>query len=523
MKLTGFLKKSIPCAIFCLIFALALSWLTDVLTPKATNRYYILERYLEDHPEDYLHDVQVFGSCHSYTSFNPVYLERRTGISAFVYGNAGEIIPTTYVRMAEQFKKHTPKVALVEIWGINPYETYDSRSRIFGFYLANNLERTGFSLAKQEVIGDFDALSFEGDEYAYDDVSYIKMNFPIVNYKERFFDGSLTDVDLSYSFEKTQPYSTEYTFSEMTSRLSLNGYKKNPSKWVLDYPEKQNVIEEGDFLEIEPDIVKYIRKIIDLCKENDVALIFYRSPYLARVNELRKLNHMRQLCQENGVLFLDLEQELSYSYYSDFLDTEHLSEAGADRSTEFLIPYILQAMEGSGISNTYTGGTLPDDLLENGDFTDPVNSRGQTSYTGADYTIDAWRTNFSGDTVELAAEGLKNTCHSTMQGWHLHQSLDDTSSLVGGAVTAVFHIVGHSGESIRPVISCRDANDEEIRTASAALADGLVTVTCPVPEGTEYIRVGFYGYDGAADGDFIAISSVSLYEGAYTAETLPAA
>jgi hypothetical protein len=74
-----------------------------------------------------------------------------------------------------------------------------------------------------------------------------------------------------------------------------------------------------------------------------VELIFYRSPYISKENELRKLNHFRQICDQHDVLFLDLEQEIDYDYNTDVFDYEHLSETGATKSTDFLIPYILEA------------------------------------------------------------------------------------------------------------------------------------------------------------------------------------
>ena len=52
----------------------------------------------------------------------------------------------------------------------------------------------------------------------------------------------------------------------MSSRLANNGFKVTPSKSIEDYPDHQNYIGEDEFLEIEPDIVKYIEKIIALCE-----------------------------------------------------------------------------------------------------------------------------------------------------------------------------------------------------------------------------------------------------------------
>ena len=49
----------------------------------------------------------------------------------------------------------------------------------------------------------------------------------------------------------------------------------------------------------------------------------------------------------------------------------------------------------------------PRNLLDNSDFTNPVNKRGQTSYTGNGYTIDRWRTTAATTSHELTSGGIK--------------------------------------------------------------------------------------------------------------------
>lgn len=323
------MKKFLSCILFCLILFGLIGQLGDILISKPNNRYYMLEKHLEEIGTEF--DVQVFGSCHSYTSFNPNTLWEQTGLDSFVFGNPGEIMPATYLRMREQFKDYAPKVALVEIWGINPYETYDSTASILESYFPPNIERIPFSLEKLKVIRDFETLDL------------VEMNFTISKYKDRILENALQDFDFDYSFDAAKACAWEDVRDEMTSRLENNGLKVNPSNPLDQYEALQNHVDEDDVLEIEPDIAKYITKIIELCEAYDVELIFYRSPYVAKVNELRKRNHFRQICDAQDVLFIDLEQEIDYDYSTDFFDYEHLSEAGAAKSTEFLIPYILEA------------------------------------------------------------------------------------------------------------------------------------------------------------------------------------
>ena len=491
------LKILVSCVLFVALTLHLLGVAADILTPKFENRYYVLEDYLEDHPEHNLHDVKIFGSCHAYTSFNPVYMEEVTGVSGFVYANAGEIIPTTYARMVDQFEKHVPKVALVEIWGMNPYETYSTQEDVFGHYLTNNLERTEFSLAKQEIILDF-------SDKEYESIDLLSMNFPVMNYKDRILDGSLTALDFNYSFEETQPYTATGTYYEMTTRLKNNGYRATLSHPIENYPQKQNTIAPGEMVEIEPDIVKYIQKIIELCKSKDVELIFYRSPYISTVNELKKLNHLKQICDENEVLFIDLEAEIQYDYKTDFLDYQHLSEIGANKSTECLLPYIMDAL-----GQTWEKKEIQrENLLVNSDLTVLDNTN-----------ADTWKSRL--DKIYAEESGVRVDLGSSEEGWVFYQDVDGMADLVGESVTVYLTIADYAGETVKPIISFRDAENKEIGTAKNGITAGECTVNGVVPVGTESVRVGIYAWEGGSASDFVTVENIQLFQGAFTVDTLP--
>lgn len=322
------MKNLLSCIVFCMIVLYLFFTLNNILVQKIDNRYYILENDFDKIEKEF--DVLVFGSCHSYTSFNPIYLEEKYNMSAYVLGNAGEIIPTTYVRMKEQFKNYTPKYAIVEVWGINPYDTYDNTEKILTDYLENNLERLPLSVEKLKVINDFN-------------LDFIEMNLAVPKYKDRILNQDLKNIDFNYSFEEALEHLGYYeTEQEMSNRLSNNGFSPTSSNNVTEFFIDRPFIESTDYLEIEPIIVKYLIEIIELCEEYNVPLIFYRSPYLCNENELKKLNHLKNICNTYNIPFIDLEQEIVYDYTKDFNDEYHLSTIGANKSTEYLANYILE-------------------------------------------------------------------------------------------------------------------------------------------------------------------------------------
>jgi hypothetical protein len=335
------IKNIAACIVFCVLTFALIGRVNDIVVSKKYNRYYMMEKILEERDEAF--DVQVFGACHGYTSFYAPDFEEKYGISAYDMGNPGELIPTTYLRMLERFKKDTPEVAMVEIWGINAYETYSAVERVFEFYMPVNVERLPLSVEKIEVIQDFYSLDLLLD------------NFAIAKYKDRIMDMELTDADFAYSFAAISPDTSDYIEEEMKMRIENNGFcimpmwhdssEYDPYLDVTDFYDRQPVVGDEEKLELEADMLKYVDKIISLCEEKGVKLIFYRAPYLSRANELRKANWFADYCADRDVLFLDLEKEIKFNLETDFLDYHHLNDVGAEKATDFLAPYILEAMK----------------------------------------------------------------------------------------------------------------------------------------------------------------------------------
>lgn len=328
-------KRIIASIVFCVLVALMIGRVGNVLSEKRMNRYMILDDELERLDEKY--ELQIYGSCHAYTSYIPEIIMKQTDIKAYNMSNPGEIMPVTYLRMRERFKTDIPKVALVEIWGVNPYETYSLTEDILGSYMPSNIERLPLSKEKLDIIEEFE------------DLDRVSDNSRIAKYKSRLLENSLCYIDFNYSFDEANKTigmnGTDWYYDEMVKRITNYGYRPFDAKEILDYPQEQAVIDEGESLEIEPNIMEYVKKVIELCEEKGVTLIFYRAPYRSTANELRKANYFADYCKENNVIFFDLEKEIEYDYSCDFCDYEHLAKSGAKKSTEFLNTYILEALQ----------------------------------------------------------------------------------------------------------------------------------------------------------------------------------
>lgn len=319
------MKKLLASIVFCVLFAYLFFNLNELTLDKKFNRYYMLREELEDVDKDF--DVQLFGPCHSYTTFNPIQFQEEYGIESYNMANPNEIIPVTYLNMIEQFKNYTPKVAVVEVWGVNAYESYVSYNQTFNETFPISLEILPFSKEKLEVINDFETVD------KYNESIYLS------KYKSRIFDHDISVIDYDYDFNETSNLyfdEMDWLYIEMENRFEHNGFKLNEPVNIEAYPEVQNYVEDDEIIPVDSKLMKYVDKIIALCEENGVELIFYRAPYLSEINEMKRANYLRDYFDEKGIPFYDLEKELEFDYTEDFNDTHHLSSYGASKATSFL-------------------------------------------------------------------------------------------------------------------------------------------------------------------------------------------
>ena len=132
----------------------------------------------------------------------------------------------------------------------------------------------------------------------------------------------------------------------MKYRFINNGYRPYPSNPIVGYEEWQKRTSRESTFPLEWDMEKYVDKIIDLCDEYGVKLIFYRAPYRSTGLEMRKVNYLEDYLDQRGILFYDMESELVFDPNVDFYDHEHLSETGAQKVTEFLSREIVRCLNG---------------------------------------------------------------------------------------------------------------------------------------------------------------------------------
>ena len=149
-------------------------------------------------------------------------------------------------------------------------------------------------------------------------------------------------------------------------------------------------------------------------------------------------------------------------------------------------------------------------LLDNGYLLNPVNQRGQSSYTASGYTVDRWL-NQRNDTVSLESNGVRLTYASNATYHQLAQIVTDVERFYGKTVT--FSAILETTASCYLRIYLGNGGDI-YSSEIPANSSGLFSVTTQVPSTTTAMIVFITsGSSGAATGSF-TIKAAKLELGA---------
>lgn len=152
----------------------------------------------------------------------------------------------------------------------------------------------------------------------------------------------------------------------------------------------------------------------------------------------------------------------------------------------------------------------PMNLLDNSDFRNPVNQRGESSYTGSGYTIDQW-VNEQGlltVSVEDGSVRLQRTGSTTD---NFKQIVSDIHSILGKTVTYALKADGN----VKAVLGYTANGHTSYKGSDES--SGVFVGSCTVPENAESVRLFIQPQDANA----CTLYWAALYEGEYTAEILP--
>ena len=160
----------------------------------------------------------------------------------------------------------------------------------------------------------------------------------------------------------------------------------------------------------------------------------------------------------------------------------------------------------------------PRNLLDNSDFRNPVNQRGKTSYTAEGYTIDRWYGRANAQSVEVRYDDVTVTANGSAYVG-IKQKIANIDRLAGETVTLAAYVYSTVGVAV----GFTDADDNAIsETVDSITGARVILCNYTVPsDATPDTFIPRILLRTTAQNDYMRCYWAALYEGNYTADTLP--
>ena len=267
-------------------------------------------------------DMVFIGSSHPYCTFDPEIIDAGLGTRSFQMGTPNQCPDTSYYELREILKYQSPKYVVMEIY-------WDVLDDGFELKQANSF----FEVVKSNDIKE----------------EYIKKGFPLsdkvkysllpIRYQQDYFayEGNemQKDIEQKYGVAKKQ---TEVQQGEEYYRSK--GYVYSNQLMISTEYNTTNQFRglDGKDFEIDSHQKKYLDLIVELCREQNIELVFVTAPvanvsmeYIQNYDAINKV--VSDYAAENNVPYIDYNMEniqRNLLTNENFRDDAHLNHSGVE-------------------------------------------------------------------------------------------------------------------------------------------------------------------------------------------------
>ncbi|PAB58266.1 hypothetical protein [Anaeromicrobium sediminis] len=261
-------------------------------------------------------DVLFLGNSHSYVTFNPQILNSILNIKSFNLGSGSQNIIQTYFNLREILKYQKPKTIFLEL---NTLYTEENVTPLAFKY--ENFDGMKLSLNKLEAM----LYQFNSNEYIY-------ALFPAIRNHQNWKKVNIMEENLKRKMSKDNSVPT-YGYKKINTVISkkeINKFKTAKNEEInLNYNFSMNNI-------------SYLEKIIDICKKNNIELVFIKAPVFKGRPYKNNYFAAKKISDKYNIKHIDynfLHDKLNLQN-SHFYDSGHVNYFGATLITLNLSSWI---------------------------------------------------------------------------------------------------------------------------------------------------------------------------------------
>ena len=286
-------------------------------------------KYERFYDEDSQFDILFFGSSRVLDAFQPMELWDEYGIRSYNMAQHGEGLARDYWQLKNALEYNVPRLVVMDVslfYGEYTVSEEDQEGRA---YLHKQIDHIPMSITKYETIKELTPRSLNAE--------YI---FPFVLYHSRWNQVGISDF-------------LHVTDARLGAEVRTHIMPQDRILWTDDSLSEVFMPESIN-----------LDKIISLCKDKNVPLLFICMPCNENAGVFPTLNNFDAYFVENGVCYLNISKEEDFlNYMVDFSDESHVNVAGSLKLTNYIGSYFSKHF-GIGITDKATATRWNDMLSE---------------------------------------------------------------------------------------------------------------------------------------------------------------
>ncbi len=337
-------KKWLIFIIKLALFALCLYYLVQYIGVKyaAATTENLINNYNESRwnefyaqPKNSL-DMVFIGSSHSYCTFDPEIVDKGLGTNSYQMGMPLQHMDSTYYTLREILNYQKPKTVVVEVYWDMMDDEFELTQAGYLFQVMKNSElekeyiKEVFPLS-EKIMYNINIFRYQKDYFAY-------RNSKLKEKIENNYGVSLPAAQRQQGTEKYR--SKGYTFCDY--HMLPNEFDKTNQFKDLD----------GKEWEINSTQVKYLEKIVSLCKSSNINVIFVTAPianvsmgYIKNYDKIH--DSIQKIADENNVKYLDyniVNRNEKLFTHDNFRDDAHLNHSGVEIADKYFVDWFIKNM-----------------------------------------------------------------------------------------------------------------------------------------------------------------------------------
>lgn len=274
-------------------------------------------------------DVMFLGNSHIYCSYIPQQMFDEYGISAAMLSTSSQSYQNSYWLLKEALKKQNPKVVVMDIHSV--VSSVDEEVEEFRLHYTSGISAMP-DLCINKALAYWDIAS---GSHGWAPSMTIYDSYGILEYKneyERKQNDWMEAIQIlwnpvrGYQTLGFFPTDTIYPIEELSPGVR--------SDYYVDFQTTEEY--------------KYLCKIWELLKKNNIDLIMARAPYVSDLDTAHLDEQALEWCHSENIPVIDFfqyEDKISLNLQTDFRDADHLNYWGARKATSFMEQYLLSHYE----------------------------------------------------------------------------------------------------------------------------------------------------------------------------------